>query len=183
MLEVEMKFPVSQPEATMALLLKLGFQAGDKHLEIDRYYNAPDRDFAQTDEALRIRQVGNECRLTYKGPKMGATGKVRKEHEVDLTEGSARMMHQILLDLRYQPSLEVRKQRTTYHHAAQKDIEVAWDEVEQLGNFVELELKVPEGDQAEALVCLKALSQAMGLSTEERRSYLEMLLIKTSSLA
>lgn len=180
MLEVEMKFAVASPKQTLSIMKELGFNPIDKHVELDRYYNAPDRDFAQTDEALRIRQIGNDSKLTYKGPKLGTTGKVRKEHEVELTEGSARMMHQILMDLRYQPSLEVRKQRTVYHHAAQKDIEVAWDEVEELGNYVELELKVPEGDQAEALICLQALAQALGLPAEERRSYLELLLLKNT---
>jgi adenylate cyclase, class 2 len=179
MLEVEMKFPVTQPvDVLLAHLTRLGFRASEKRQESDRYYNAPDRNFAQTDEALRIRQIGNECLLTYKGPKRGATGKVRKEHEVDLSEGSARMMHQILLDLRYQPSIEVKKERTIYKHPAQKDIEVSWDEVEGLGTYVELELLVPECDQAEALGCLQSLAQSMGLPSEERRSYLELLLAK-----
>lgn len=180
MLEVEMKFKVPQRELTLAHLQRLGFRASGKRLESDRYYNAPDRDFARTDEALRIRQVGNDCQLTYKGPKQGITGKVRKEHEVDLSEGSARMMHQILLDLRYQPSIEVKKERTIYRHSAQKDIEVAWDEVEQLGTYIELELKVPERDQAEALVCLQSLALSMDLKDEERRSYLELLLAKSA---
>lgn len=176
MLEVEMKFPVTQPAHTRAQLERLGFRHMAQHHECDRYYNAPDRDFAQSDEALRIRQIGNTCQLTYKGPKRGEKGKIRKEHEVDLTEGSAKMMHQILVDLRYQPSIEVTKNRTIYRHAAQKDIEVSWDEVTGLGTYIELELKVPESDQAEALVCLQGLVVSLGLPEEERRSYLELLL-------
>ncbi|HQR08295.1 MAG TPA: class IV adenylate cyclase [Gemmatales bacterium] len=176
MLEVEMKFKVTMPERIQEQLNIMGFLPGEKHFESDRYYNAPDRDFAQSDEALRIRQVGDESQLTYKGPKQGAKGKVRTEHEVQLNEGSARMMHQILVDLRYKPSIEVNKERTFYRHLAQKDIEIAWDEVQGLGTYIELELKVPEGDQAEALFCLQSLAESMGLRQEERRSYLELLL-------
>ena len=176
MFEVEMKFPVHDPATTLKKVAALGFQPTDTRDEVDRYYNAPDRDFAQTDEALRIRQVGTACRLTYKGPKQGQQGKVRREHEVDLTLGSAQMMHQILVDLRYQPSIEVKKTRTIYHHAAQRDIELSLDEVARLGMFMELELKVPEGDQTEALICLQALATSLGLPQEERRSYLELLL-------
>jgi adenylate cyclase class 2 len=176
MFEVEMKFPVRDTAATLKQVSALGFLVSETRTEVDRYYNAPDRDFAATDEALRIRQVGDACRLTYKGPKQGQHGKIRREHEVDLNLGSARMMHQILIDLRYQPSIEVKKQRTIYHHAAQRDIELSLDEVAGLGTFMELELKVPEGDQAEALICLQALATTLGLPVEERRSYLEMLL-------
>lgn len=183
MLEVEMKFKVTVPEQTLAHLQRLGFHETAKKLESDRYYNAPDRDYAQTDEALRIRRTGNDCRLTYKGPKQGQKGKVRKEHEVDLSEGSAEMMHQILLDLRYRPSIEVKKERTVFRHASQKDIEIVWDEVDRLGTYLELELIVPERDQAEALVCLQALAESMDLKQEERRSYLELLLLLLPSSA
>jgi len=181
MLEVEMKFKVTMPERTLEQLRMLGFLPGDKLVENDRYYNAPDRDFAKTDEALRIRQVEDSSLLTYKGPKLGEKGKVRKEHEVQLAEGSAPMMHQILLDLRYEPSIEVNKERIPYYHPAQKDIEIAWDEVQGLGTYIELELKVPEGDQAEALLCLQYLAESMELKEEERRSYLQLLLLQHAS--
>lgn len=182
MLEVEMKFPVLNAQQIQAKLQMLGFRANPAQFEIDRYYNAPDRDFAQTDEALRIRQHGDNVKLTYKGPKQGTAGKVRKELELGLAAGTGLTMHRLLEALRYTPSIEVRKQRTKYFHPAQKDIEIAWDEVEQLGTFIELELQVPEGDQAEALLVLQAMAQTLGLGAEERRSYLELLLVKTSGV-
>ncbi len=178
MLEVEMKFPVLNATQIQAKLQALGFRTTPALFEVDRYYNAPDRDFAQTDEALRIRQQSDNVKLTYKGPKQGNEGKVRKELELALAAGTAVTMHRLLEALRYTPSIEVRKQRTKYYHPAQKDIEIAWDEVEQLGTFIELELQVPEGDQAEALLVLQAMAQTLGLGPEERRSYLELLLVK-----
>lgn len=176
MLEVEMKFAVVAPAKTKMQLMHLGFHPEKTVFEVDRYYNAPDRDFARTDEALRIRQVGENGYLTYKGPKRGKLGKIRQEHEIELTTGSVASMHQILLDLRYTPSIEVRKNRTRYLHAAQKDIIISWDEIEDLGTFIELELLVPESDQAEALTCIQSLAESLGLTGEERRSYLEMKL-------
>jgi adenylate cyclase, class 2 len=176
MMEVEMKFPVASPAELQARLLATGFQSESPHQEVDRYYNAPDCDFKLTDEALRIRQSGDAVKLTYKGPKQGTTGKVRRELELALAPGTAAIMHDLLLALRYTPSIEVKKTRTIYRHRAQKDIELAWDEVEGLGTYLELELQVPEGDQAQALHVLQAMSQVMGLGPEERRSYLELLL-------
>ena len=44
----------------------------------------PCRDFAQTDEALRIRTVGDTSFVTYKGPKLDATTKTRRELELPL---------------------------------------------------------------------------------------------------
>jgi adenylate cyclase, class 2 len=176
MLEVEMKFPVVNPDVTREKLHKLGFHQNELHHQVDCYFNAPDRDFAKSDEALRVRNVDDQSLLTYKGPKQGTTGKVRKETEVALAPGSATKMAAILKQLRYLPSVEVKKARTIYRHAAQKHVEVSWDEVEDLGTFVELEIMVPEGDQTETLACLQQLGEELGLGQEERRSYLELLL-------
>lgn len=176
MLEVEMKFPVVNGEATRQKLRDLGFRQHSMHREVDVYFNAPDRDFARTDEALRIRQIDDRSTLTYKGPKRGNRGKVRREIEVSLTPGSAKHMREILKSLRYQPSVEVMKARTVYLHPAQKDVEISWDEVEHLGTYVEMEIQVPEGDEMPALECIHQLSETLGLGKEERRSYLELLL-------
>src|SRR5262249_22673855 len=55
--------------------------------EADHYFNAPDRDFAITDEALRLRRVGLANFVTYKGPKRDRLTKTRTEIEVPLAEG------------------------------------------------------------------------------------------------
>lgn len=56
--------------------------------ETDVYYNHPSRDFVQTDEALRIRhrivKGESQLRITYKGPKLDAITKTRKELELPL---------------------------------------------------------------------------------------------------
>ena len=178
MLEVELKFPVPQPDRLRAQLQQLGFTRHATHEELDRYYNAPDRDFQQTDEALRIRRMGHQVQLTYKGAKQGAVGKIRKEVQLALEAGTADTMHQLLLALRYQPSIEVKKQRTIYKHPSQKAIQITWDEVDQLGTFIELELQVPEGDQAAALQVLQSVAERLQLGKEERRSYLELKMLQ-----
>ena len=45
----------------------------------DHYFNGHDRDFHQTDEAFRIRRMGEKNFLTYKGPKRDTDTKTRIE--------------------------------------------------------------------------------------------------------
>ena len=76
-------------------------------------FNAPDRDFAQTDEALRIRRVGSFNFLTYKGPKQDRQTKTRTEIEVALAPGpeAAEAMSQLVTRLGYRPVAVVAKTR------------------------------------------------------------------------
>ncbi len=57
-----------------------------------------------------------------------------------------------------------------------RSVEVALDDVERVGQFVELELSADEAGVAAARDCLAALAAELGLSAHERRSYLELLL-------
>src|SRR5262245_19436602 len=86
--EVEQKFPLSDPAAMRTKLSALGAEFKAPIEQIDNYLNHPARDFAQTDEALRLRHVGDENALTYKGPKLGTVAKTRREIEVPLAGGS-----------------------------------------------------------------------------------------------
>ncbi len=143
MLEVEMKFP----DADFALIEQRLAEQNARPLktlrEEDHYFNAPDRDFARTDEALRLRRVGSSNFVTYKGPKRDLQTKTRTEIEVALAPGdqAADDFIQLLTHLGYQPVYVVRKSRRVYNlECAGFPLEICLDDVEGLGRFVELEI-------------------------------------------
>jgi adenylate cyclase class 2 len=180
MLEVEMKFPGADFGTVERRLAELRASADAAIEEADHYFNAPDRDFAKTDEALRLRRIGKTNRVTYKGPKQGTRGKTRTEIEVPLGDGDqvADDFRRVLVHLGYRPVLVVRKRRRIYH--LKRDgfaLEVALDEVDGLGRFAEVEIQAPAEQAEAAQEVLRATAAALGLpEKEERRSYLELLL-------
>ncbi|HMC65587.1 MAG TPA: class IV adenylate cyclase [Gemmataceae bacterium] len=182
MLEVEMKFPVVDFAPLEGKLREWGAHAVGMRQEADHYFNAPDRDFARTDEALRLRRIGPANYVTYKGPKRDLQTKTRTEIEVPLADGdgAAEDFQRLLTHLGYRPVAVVRKSRRRFH--LQRDgfpLEVSLDEVEQVGRFVELEIIAEERDLQPARSVLLRTAAELGLSSSERRSYLELLLEKT----
>jgi adenylate cyclase class 2 len=179
MLEVEMKFPVGDLAAVESRLAETGARAVGSRQDVDHYFNAPDRDFARTDEALRLRRIGSANFVTYKGPKQDPQTKTRVEIEVPLAEGReiAEAFCQLLLRLGYRPVAVVQKQRRLYHlEKGTFAVEICLDEVQDVGRFVELEVLAPEELLAEARRVVQELAATFGLGTTERRSYLELLL-------
>lgn len=177
--EVERKFRVADVADVEQRLARLGATIEPPIEQCDQYFAHPARDFAKTDEALRIRSVGEENFLTYKGPKVDATTKTRRELELPLMLGAAAAADfaELLAALGFRPVLEVRKSRRTasvawhgYH------VEAALDDVAGLGQFVELELQAAADGIDAASDALDSLAADLGLSADERRSYLELLL-------
>src|SRR5262245_13223120 len=84
MYEVELKFPLADTGAVRKQLEALGALEHPVLEQADRYFNHPARDFAQTDEAFRIRKSGNSYRVTYKGPKLDTKAKTRREIEIPI---------------------------------------------------------------------------------------------------
>jgi len=178
-IEVEQKFPVADLGAVAARLAALGAELGQPRVEEDRYYRHPARDFAETDEALRVRRVGPARWITYKGPKLDATTKTRREIELPLPAESAgsETWEDLLEALGFTPVAVVRKKRRKARLSlGDCPIEVSLDEVEQVGTFVELEVMTDAGQVESAKALLVALATQLGLGGGERRSYLELLL-------
>lgn len=177
--EVEMKFPVADLAGLEKRLAALGAGVGEAQTEADVYFAHPARDFACTDEALRIRRKGSRNYVTYKGPKIDATTKTRREIDLPLPpdEPTAQAWTELLNALGFAAVGEVRKLRRKAHVVWQDcRVEVSLDEVERLGTYVELEL-IAEADGLEAAkACLTSLVEELGLRGNERRSYLELLL-------
>ena len=177
--EVEQKFPVDDLGLIEEQLGELDAAIGEPRIEVDLYFNHPIRDFAQTDEAFRLRRIGPVNRITYKGPRLDTTTKTREELELALPEGEATFdgFSALLGALSFVPVGQVRKQRRKAHVDWQdRRIEVSLDEVEGLGTFVELELVVPPEEFEAAKACIGSLAERLGLAESERRSYLCLLL-------
>src|ERR1051326_8625932 len=87
MLEIEVKFRVDDFTALQQKLAELGATLAEERDDADAYFNAPHRDFAQTDEALRVRRIGRRNIVTYKGPRIDKQTKTRTEIEVPFAEG------------------------------------------------------------------------------------------------
>jgi adenylate cyclase class 2 len=179
MLEIEQKFICSDFAAIERRLSERQARRGEEHIESDHYFNAPDRDFARTDEAFRLRRIDTANFLTYKGPKQPGTVKVRTELEIRLRDGdeAAEQFMQLLAHLGYRPVAIVRKQRRYYHlERGSFALIVCLDEVEQLGRFVEVEIVAPEEQAEAARTVLAETAAALSLTRLERRSYLNLLL-------
>jgi len=189
--EVEQKYPLADVAAVEAALARLGATWHGTAEQVDRYFNHPDRDFAATDEALRLRRTDEALAITWKGPRLDATTKTRREIELPLAKAvvpaaalaqaavSATLDRwtELLEALGFRQVREVAKRRRLATVAWQGAvIEVALDHVAGLGNFVELELQADAAGIPVAAARIESLARELGCAAAERRSYLEMLI-------
>ena len=184
MYEVEVKVRADH-DAVRDSLESVGATHVESVEQEDVYYDAPDRDFATTDEALRVREERSatnrsegadaettDTRLTYKGPLVDSDSKTRQEAETAVVDPA--QLRDILDGLGYDPAATVRKERERY---TVDGITVTLDTVEGLGEFVEGELET-EDDIEGARDRVLSLLTDLGLDTDEqiRTSYLGLLL-------
>ncbi len=173
--EVELKFPVHDKQALMERLRQLGATFGEAVQQLDCYYQHPCRDFAATDEALRIRSSQGVAYVTYKGPRLDGGAKTRRELEYRLENEDA--FKALLEILGFQPVAVVEKQRrTAVATLHDRNVEFALDEVASVGSFVEIETLATANELAAAQNCVSAIAEQLGLANPERRSYLGLLL-------
>lgn len=177
--EVELKFPLSDSEQLMSALKELDAVADASVDQVDRYFNHPARDFRVTDEAFRIRSVGSNNCLTYKGPVVDKATKMRREIEIAIADGPdiAEQTAEMLIALGFRSVHSVHKTRTPWAlnwNGQQYDL--AMDVVPAVGTFLEIELVVDESGRDQARDAILSLAQQLNLTRPERRSYLELVL-------
>ena len=171
MLEIEVKIRVGDLRPVRSRLIEAGASAPERAHERDIYYNAPDRDFTRTVEALRVRYSGDHCVLTYKGAKLpGYSAKAREELSTSVESGL--ILEQILERLEFKRTAEVEKIREYYRFGTAS---VALDEVKGLGSFVEIE-RCTTGEGHNLQREIKEIARELGIHGEPiRSSYLELL--------
>jgi adenylate cyclase class 2 len=176
MIEVEVKVKADHSQIR-PLLIEMGASKIGVEEQSDVYFAAPYRNFAKTDEALRIRSLGGQAVLTYKGPKLDKVSKTRVEIETSVDGTAAAKIFQ---SLGFIEAGAVRKKREIFRAG---EIIVCLDEVEGLGEFLEVEIDVADNeDLASSRAKLFEFLYKFGLNEKDsiRTSYLEMLLEKSS---
>jgi len=179
MYEVEQKYAVEDIDAVRSKLIELGAADAHRVTQVDQYFAHPGRDFADTDEALRIRRVGEHNFVTYKGPKIDSSTKTRRELEIAVESGTvaAEKFVALLEALSFAKVAEVRKVRRVMSLSWEnRHVEIALDEVDSLGAYLELELTADDSDVDRARELIGTLAERLDMNSPERRSYLEMLL-------
>ncbi|MFB6159879.1 MAG: class IV adenylate cyclase [Haloferacaceae archaeon] len=176
MYEVELKVRADH-EAVRARLERLGAERLGRVSQRDTYYDAPHREFPETDEALRIRHVagpeGERAKLAYKGPLVEAASKTREEHETAVSDPDATAA--ALEGLGFSPAATVEKERERYRLDGYT---VTLDDVDGLGEFVEVEREATEEEVERVREGAERVLRDLGLDPAAgiRTSYLGLLL-------
>jgi len=147
--------------------------------QVDTYFDAPHRNFAQSDEALRLRRerpAGDgewTTAVTYKGPLLEAESKSREEFETEVAEGET--MQTVFERLGFERAAEVRKERDRY---AVGEFTVTFDTVYGLGEYVEVETERDDAGISDARDAARDVLTDLGCDPDDqiRTSYLGLLL-------
>jgi len=181
MYEVELKVEADHARVRSALS-GAGATPVDHVRQVDTYYDAPHREFAETDEALRLREettlddgepVETTTKMTYKGPLVEQASKTREEFETAVGDGNAAAG--ILDGLGFEPAATVSKERERFDL---DEYTVTLDQVDEVGSFVEVERAGTESEIEQLRSGAQSLLRRLGLdpSTQIRTSYLGLLL-------
>ncbi len=134
MIEREVKYKLTVDLATAIKMLTNDLGSPEVETQIDIYYQHPSRDFAKTDEALRLRSVNGKVELTYKGPKLSKETKSREE--LTVTVNDLETADKILRRLGFTPVARIEKTRYNFTDGS---FLISLDSVKELGEFIEVE--------------------------------------------
>jgi adenylate cyclase class 2 len=136
--EIEAKIKVESLEVVRQRLSELSADFVEERIEQDWYFDDNNAAFRTSDKALRLRclSIGDNQAviLTYKGPKMADDYKKRVEIELEVS--CFESAEKILSQLGYNEAIDVKKCRQLWKY---QQCEVALDDVEGLGFYVEIE--------------------------------------------
>ena len=177
--EIEIKLPVEHLEEIKEKLSEKGFREEGIFRESDMYYNSVYHDVKKRGEALRIRKSTDlstsreRAQINFKGKKIDQVSMSRQEYETVVENWEC--MEKILIALGFSPAAGVQKTRC---YMKGEELTACLDQVDRLGDFLELEAIVPEEAMREKyLHMMELLLNDLGLSMKDtvRTSYLGML--------
>ncbi|MGC8610668.1 MAG: class IV adenylate cyclase [Thermoplasmata archaeon] len=163
-MEIEVKYRIKNIDDLEKKIVELGAEYLGEVIESDFYYNHPCKDFSKTDEAIRIRKYERGILLTYKGPRKKSDYKIREEIETIVDEN----IFDILKKLNFKEIANIIKRRKKYRIW---NVNILLDHVENLGNFIELEIF-----DENYLQNIEKLVNILDLKEKENKTYLELFI-------
>ncbi len=141
--EIEIRIKVQDSEPLLKFLEKNGSFKSEKY-QRDEYFTPAHRNFIKAKpikEWLRLRKEEGKYSLDYKNWHYGSDGKAFHCDEYEVRFDDLDKARIILKALDFEPLIVVDKKRKTFLF---KDYEIAFDCVEGLGDFIEVEYKGKE---------------------------------------
>lgn len=176
MIEVEIKAKIEDHVSIYEKIKEMGGVYSHSEKQHDIYFNGEHKNFKESDEALRIREIpeGNDLKriLTYKGPKLNKETKTRKEIEVCVDDTES--MIEILVNIGFKPSAIVKKMRRIFTY---NDFTITVDKLEELGYFMEIEYVTSDESNIDKIQNdIFSIFKKLGIEDGfEKTSYLELL--------
>ena len=140
--ETEIKLAVQDPGEIRRRFAELGFRLVlARHFESNYLFDFPDQRLRKSRCLIRLRFVGDDCLLTFKGaPLRSHDYKIRREIETHVEDGHR--LREILLLLGLREVFCYEKFRTMYAPRGKRDVadapHLVFDET-PIGNYLELE--------------------------------------------
>jgi adenylate cyclase class 2 len=135
--EIEVKIRLADGRAILDRLRDVGLTVSVPRLhESNTLYDTRDKSLERQGMLLRLRQAGETCVLTWKGP--GTAGEYKSRPELETRFDSLEVLHEILSRLGFSPFFRYEKYRTEFVDTAKPIGVVTLDET-PIGDFLELE--------------------------------------------
>ncbi|MBU2633916.1 MAG: class IV adenylate cyclase [Nanoarchaeota archaeon] len=177
--EIEVKFPLKNSEQVISFLKKNAKKLNENDFQRDTYFTPIHRNFLDVKypyEWLRLRESIKGITLNYKHfyPENVKTIDYCDEFETKIDNS---IINKIFDSLNFKKLITVEKNRTTWIF---KDVEIAIDDVKDLGPFIELEITTHFDDPKKAKEFLYKLTEEIGaeIGEEDYRGYPFLLLEK-----
>ena len=185
-IEVEIKIPVSKSlfEKAKRSVKKIGKYISYSR-EIDKYVNAPHRNFLAknpTEEFLRVRSKKGGDYFTYKHGYWNSKNEHTHSDEFETKVESLKELEKILKVLNFKNILLIDKQREIYK--VNSSFEISLDRVKGLGYFIEIESLKGFGNHDKAMEKIYTFAKELGLNPTKRDSkgYVTLMMEKKKHL-
>lgn len=176
--EIEIKFSLNNPDEVIRFLESNAKKDHSNLHQKDTYFIPTHRDFMASKypfEWLRIRETGKGCSINYKHFYPENAEKTDYCDEFESQIADAETVHKILNRLDFKEAIVVDKVRSTWMF---KGVEVAIDNVKNLGCFIELEAKTHFEDPLEGKKYIYSILKELNadLGDEDHRGYPYMMI-------